>query len=48
MVYKIKVTPYLNKTETVSDKLGFDQKRQFPIWILNNSFISIPDLDVII
>jgi hypothetical protein len=48
MVYKIKIAPHFDKTETDPDKLVFDHKRQFPVRILNNSFISIADLDVII
>ncbi len=47
MVYKIKDTLYLEETETVSDK-AFNDECPFPMWILNNPFISITDLDVMI
>jgi hypothetical protein len=46
MVYKFKDTLYLEETETASDK-AFDDECPFPM-ILNNPFISITDLDVMI
>jgi hypothetical protein len=47
MVYKIKDTLCLEKTGTVSIK-AFDDERPFPMLTLNNPFISITYLEVMI